>query len=158
MKRRVSEALLRDETTTIRNRAEEFGWTVSPEFDQLLLTVELTARDDEPYVIEFECTDYDQAPPRIEMLDPETREPGTPRAFFDDRGGSRSLLWQNGPGICHAFNRKFYLEIDQVHNDWNPQTISRWKDEAGFHRTISGFLLLVERRLHNDHYQGRFSE
>lgn len=158
MKQRVSKALLRDETATIQDHAEQFGWTVTPEFDQLLLTVELTARDDEPYVIEFECTDYDQAPPRIEMLDPKTRESGTTRAFFDDCGEGGSLLWHNGPGICHAFNRKFYLEIDQVHNDWNPQTISRWKDNAGFHRTISGFLLLVEQRLHNDHYQGRFSE
>lgn len=158
MKRRVSEALLRDETETIRNFAEEFGWVVDPTFDQLLLTVELTARDNERYVIEFECADYDQAPPWIEMLDPETRESGVQRAFFDDRGGSGPLLWHAGPEICHPMNRKFYLEIDQVHRDWNDQTVSRWKDNAGFHQTISGFLLLVEERLHDNHYQGRFSK
>ena len=157
MKQRVSEALLRDEEAIIQARADQFGWTATPEFDELLLTVELTAQDDESYVIEFECTDYDQAPPRIEMLDPETNKPGVPRAFFDDRGGGGSLLWHGGPGICHPFNRKFYLEIDQVHGDWNPQTISRWKDNVGFHETINGFLLLVHQRLHNDHYQGRFS-
>lgn len=155
MKHRVSEALLRDEVERIKADTSETGWEISTDYEKLQLTVKLTAQDDEEYTIRFDCTDYDQAPPKIDMLDPETKERNTSRAFFDDSGYDQYILYPGGPGVCHPINRHFYLEMEDVHPDWNPKTISNWRSLASPHDTIHAFIRLVDKRLFDDRYKGR---
>jgi hypothetical protein len=158
MKRRVSEQLIRDELEGINHRADQLGWEVDADLDDLVITTRMTASDDEEYIIEFECSNYDQAPPYVELIHPNTGERGVPKAYFDDRGAGQALLLKQTPALCHGFNRKMYLDVDTHHDEWNRHSIARWKDEAGSYTTLTRILMLIDKRITNDHYQGRLSE
>lgn len=66
--------------------------------------------DDEPYVIEFRCDDYREMPPWVEMIDPDTREAGTPHAYAD--------CFHKHPCICARYNRKTYGDHARLHRPW----------------------------------------
>lgn len=157
MKRRASEQLLRDELPGLQRRADQLGWEIASDLDDLVITTRMTARDGEEYVIEFECSDYDQAPPYVELIHSDTKERGVPEAYFDDRGARHFLLLPRVPALCHGFNRKMYVDVDSHHDEWNRHSIARWKDEAGSYTTLTRIHMLIDKRLTNDHYQGRFS-
>lgn len=66
--------------------------------------------DGEPYIVEFQCDDYRAIPPYVEMIDPDSGEPGTKHAYPN--------CFHNRPCICARFNRKTYPEHTGLHGDW----------------------------------------
>lgn len=66
--------------------------------------------DGEPYIVEFRCDDYRAIPAYVEMIDPESGEPGTEHAYPD--------CFHNRPCICARFNRKTYPEHTGLHGSW----------------------------------------
>lgn len=152
----VTRDLLEAELETVRDLAADHGWSVTADLDALVVTATMVSRiDDETYIVECECTNYDEDPPYVEMIHPETGERGVPAAYFDDRGTSPNLLYPRTPAWCHQFNRKLYRETP-AHDGW---TMAAWKREAGDYTTLGAILLFLYRRMNDsESYQGRFEE
>ena len=66
--------------------------------------------DEEPYVVEFQCDDYRELPPFIEMVDPNSDELGTKHAYPN--------CFHAKPCICARYNRKTYQGHTNLHPEW----------------------------------------
>lgn len=149
----VTRELLREEKDTVDELAADLDWEVDATLDDLVMTVTMESQlDSEVYIVELECANYDEEPPYVEMIHPDTGERGVPAAYFDDRGTSPNLCYPKGPAWCHQFNRKLYQDTN-AHNDWS---MAAWKREAGDYTTLGSILLLLYRRMNDpESYQGR---
>ena len=81
--------------------------------------------DQELYTVEFVCDDYRELPPFIEMVDPDSAELGTKRAYPN--------CFHATPCICAQYNRKTYRGHTNLHNEWEfgEWTTDRTTDHLG---------------------------
>jgi len=128
---------------------------VDPDYDELVVTVRMTSPvDGELYVAEFECSNYREEPPAVELLHPESGERGVPAAFFQD-GTTLIATPNSGPIICHQFNRLVY-ERDDVHNNW---TLAGWEQDADEYTTLGAMIGRIYGAISDpNEYQGRYEE
>ena len=154
MQEEVTRKVLGEQLEHVRSVAASHEWQVDADLDTLIVEVTMESPGDgEEYIVQFECEDYDDKPPLVEMVDPETGEVGTPHAYFDD--GNGLIAHPNGPILCHRFNRRVYEE-DGIHNDWND--LAGWQRKAGNLTNLGDILVYIHRRLHTPHYEGRYEE
>ena len=148
----VSWAIAEQELDAVRGVGETFGWVVSEDRERLTHTVEMSsAVDHERYIFEFECSDYKEVPPLIELIHPETGERGTPAAYPKN---GRSFF-HSAPAICAPFNRKAYAGYAGIHQEWQ---IGNWMQLRDGISTLGDMLLLLQNLINNPTvYHGRMA-
>lgn len=148
----VSWAIVEQELQVVCQAAESFGWVKSKSRESLTFTIEMTsAVDHERYVFEFECTDYKEIPPYIELIHPDTGERGT-TACYPRNGRS---FFHTTPAICAPFNRKAYAGYAGIHQEWQ---IGNWMQFREGLSTLGEILLLLQSLINNpDVYHGRMA-
>ena len=73
----VIRALVERQLADVRELAQTNGWEVEADFGALTVEVRMQSPiDGEEYVVRFDCTGYDEKPPYVEMVHPETGEVG----------------------------------------------------------------------------------
>ena len=100
-------------------------------------------QDRERYIVEFQCDGYPDLPPLVEMIDPQSGQPGTryayPRCFHAE------------PCICARFNRKAYGGYTGLHSEWEHVDWSR----DGNTNHLGGMINYIFSRIHG--YTGEAS-
>lgn len=133
---------------------EEINVDIEPDLENLLVTVTMTSPiDDEVYIAEFDCENYREHPPNIEMIDPETGDREVPSAYFDD--DTDLIATPNDDVvICMGFNRQVF-ETDGIHDNWN---LAGWENEARGHTTLGEMIGRLYQAIADDRqYNGRFA-
>ena len=144
---------------------EHYGWQVTPEFDNLLLYVDLWATDEnfvrlDDYHLKLDMSYYRTWPPGATYINPETKA-------FDP---TKDLKWlpvkaSNPPGIdigyhkehkltdgnirqlvCNSMTLEYYL------SNHNPTPEQKWNPEKN---TLSSTLLALQLMLRKPYYGGR---
>jgi hypothetical protein len=155
----VSRRLFERQLDIVRELAETNGWEVVADPEVLVFEVRMRSPiDDEEYVAQFECRGFDEKPPYVEMVHPETGEVGVHNAYFDDRGkGSSIIAFGDGkkdPVLCHQYNRRIYEDGNTPHNDW---PMADWQSNAGNLTTLGDIATDLYRRICDPkRYQGRY--
>lgn len=132
---------------------DQLNVEIEPDYEDLTVTVTMTSPNDgEVYIAEFDCTDYRENPPSIEMIHPETGERDVPSAYFDD-GTNLIATPDDDVVICIGFNRQVF-EHDGIHDNWS---LSGWEQEAKGHNRLGEmigrlYLAIADERQYNGRY------
>ena len=148
----VSWAIVEQELEQVRSAADSFQWVISKDREKLTFTVAMTSIvDGECYLFEFECSDYKEIPPYIELIHPETGQRGTPAAYPKN---GRSFF-HTAPAICAPFNRKAYPGYAGIHQEWQ---MGNWMQLREGLSTLGDILLLLQSLINNPEvYHGRMA-
>jgi len=155
----VTRTLVERQLADVRELTQTNGWEVEADLDALTVEVRMQSPvDGEEYVVRFDCTGYDEKPPHVEMVHPETGEVGHYEAYFDDRGKNPFLIaFDDGPGhpvLCHQYNRRVYDDDTDLHNNW---TVGDWQSDAGNLTTLGDIAADIYHRISDpERYQGRY--
>ena len=154
----ITRHYLRQELVLIDELAAAYRWDVTPDYDHLLIVVQMQAHTGDHYIVEAKCDDYKEVPPFFEFIDPDTGERGTRRAYPKT---SDSFFHGSGPCICAPFSRKAYKSVittgphtDWKFGDWQTSTANNvpWANYA----TLGDMFGLIYTRLRRpDLYKGR---
>lgn len=161
--REVSAAIMREELELVKDLAQTYGWHVTPNYNDLIVTVVMHSRpredgEKDKYILEALCDNYKEIPPLFEFIDPNTKERGVPSAYPK---GTDSLFHTSGPCICAPFNRKAYTKVFATgpHADWelgNWMTSTANNYNWANHTKLGDMFGLIQTRIiRSDHYQGR---
>lgn len=103
--------------------------------------------DGQTYIVEFRCDDYREKPPFIEMIDPDSSEAGTRRAYPN--------CFHGEPCVCARFNRKTYSGHTDLHSEWE---FGDWADEPTTDH-LGGMISHIWRYIHGleGNYSGRMA-
>lgn len=161
MQPEVTRELVASQLEDIRELAETHDWTVDADLEALTIEVRMTSpvgEDEDEYVVRLECSEFDEKPPYVEMVHPETDEVGAYEAYFDGRGKREALIaFDDGPEdpvLCHEFNRRVYWDDTDLHNDW---TMGDWQSDAGHLTTLGDIVNEIYHRISDsERYQGRY--
>lgn len=155
----VTRSLVKRQLEDVQELAPTNGWEVEADLDALTVEVRMQSPvDGEEYVVQLDCVGYDEKPPYVEMVHPETGETGHYEAYFNDRGKGKSLIafgdGKDDPVLCHQFNRRIYEDDATPHSDW---TMGDWQSDAGNLTTLGDILLDIYHRISDpERYQGRW--
>lgn len=115
MDKQLSAAIIQVELQYARQMGNGL-WTIehTQETPLKFITTMVNHADSEKYSLEFNCEDYKEKPPFIEMIDVRNGQWGTPSAYPAGNGffNSSQLF------ICNYFNRKSYRDHTSLHTDW----------------------------------------
>ena len=161
--REVSAAVMREELELMKDLAQTYGWEVTPNYEQLLVTVVMYshAKDDgskDKFIVEALCDDYKELPPLFEFIEPDTGVRGVPNAYPK---GKDSLFHTSGPCVCAPFNRKAYKKLFDTgpHPEWelgNWMTSTANNYNWANHTKLGDMFGLIQMRIiRPDHYVGR---
>lgn len=123
------------------------------DYDNLAITVTMTSPvDGEVYIAEFDCINYRENPPSIQMIHPETGERDVPLAYFDD-GNNLIATPNDGVVICIGFNLQVF-EHEGIHDNWS---LAGWEKEAKGHTRLGEmigrlYLAIADERQYNGRY------
>lgn len=123
--------------------------------------VNLTSKiDDEKYILEVNCENYNEWPPLLEFIDPETGESGTHNAY-PDGGDSFFNRMQSMGCICNPCSRKSYKGYDGPHKDDTSWILTGWKSNPKVSSliTLSAIITAIHRRINDESkYKGRMKK
>lgn len=157
--RELSKLIMRKELATVSDLATTLKWEINPAVEDLSFEAKLHSYTGDLYIVEFKCDDYNEKPPFIEFIDPDTKVRGTTSAY--PAAHVDSFFHSSGPCICAPFNQKAYKSVVETgpHGDWS---FGDWMTSQanGYdwsaHSTLAGMLLLIHLRLARpEYYKGR---
>lgn len=130
------------------------GWKVTPDLDNLVITVQMkSAIDGEKYILEAKCDDYREIPPLFEFIHPVDGTRGTHRCYPSDRGGSN--YFHSKPCICIQWNRNAYGLHGGPHGEW---VMTSWADGRPGTLALRDMIYLVHRQINDPtQYRGRMA-
>ena len=133
-------------------QSESFCISPYDEHSQVF-TVHIKSKiDDEEYLLEVKCDNYNEYPPYLEFLDPITNERGTKNAYPYCNGDG---FFNTALCICNPCSRKAYVTGMPHNNDWN---MVGWKenDRVNSLNTLYTILKAILYRINSStYYSGR---
>ncbi len=156
----VTRQYLEDELALVTDVATTYKWSVTPDFDKLVVLVTMSAHNGDLFVLEVRCDNYKETPPFFEFIDLDSGQRGTPRAYPK---GPDSFFHSSGPCICAPFNRKAYKSVVGTgpHGDWN---LGDWMTSSANnvpwanYSKLGDMLGLIQKRLSRpEWYSGRMA-
>jgi hypothetical protein len=156
----VTRTVVENQLTDVRELAKTNGWKVEADLEAPTVKVRMRSPvDDEVYVVHLDCEEFDEKPPYVEMVHPETGEAGHYEAYFDDRGKTLNIIaYGDGvkdPVLCHQYNRRIYEDDSTPHGNW---PIADWQSDAGNLTTLGDIVADIHHRISDpNRYQGRYN-
>jgi hypothetical protein len=150
----ISRAVLEEELAATAPLAASCGWQVTPDLDNLVVTVRMkSAIDGEEFILEAKCDNYRELPPLFEFIHPADGTRGTQRCYPSDQGGSN--YFHTNPCICIQWNRKAYGHLGGPHGEW---VMTAWADGRPGTLTLGDMFFLVHRQINDrTQYRGRMA-
>lgn len=144
----ITRAILKEEIEAMKPLAASFEWTVTSDFETLVVTVKMRSRvDNEVYIVEARCDDYKELPPFFEFIHPETGERGIQRGY--PNGGS---YFHSHPCICVEWNRKTYINGPHQ-RDWQ---LANWQSKRPSMTALGDMFHLIQTEINKKgQYVGR---
>lgn len=155
----VTRTVVEKQLADVRELAQTNNWEVEADLEALAVEVRMQSPvDDEEYVIHLDCEGFDEKPPYVEMVHPETGEVGDYEAYFDDRGKNPNIIaygdGKKDPVLCHQYNRRIYEDDATPHGNW---TMADWQSDAGNLTTLGDIVADIYHRISDpERYQGRY--
>ncbi|WNQ09647.1 hypothetical protein MJA45_18695 [Paenibacillus aurantius] len=134
MDRQLSATIVQAELQHARKMGEGLWAIQQTQEEPLKFCVVMDNRSDgEKYVLDFNCEEYKEKPPFIEMIDVRSGQRGTPSAY----PAGNSFFNSSQYFICNYFNRKSYRDHTSLHTDWQ---YDNWIANAKGYSTIGDML------------------
>lgn len=148
----ITRAILEEELVAMAHLAASCSWQVTPNLDNLTITVRMkSAIDGEEYILEAKCDDYRELPPTFEFIHPQDGTRGTRHCYPSDQGGSS--YFHSSPCICIQWNRRAYGSLGGPHTEW---TMTSWAEGRPGTLALGDMFFLVHRQINDPtQYRGR---
>jgi len=123
-----------------------------------IFTVNMTSKiDNEKFILEIKCENYNEWPPFLDFIDPKTGEHGTHNAYPQSDDSFFNKM-QSAGCICNPCSKKSYKEHGGPHKDDASWNLIGWKEnpKVSSLTTLPTIITAIYHRINDpSKYKGR---